>query len=62
MDKAIRLVEVHDGEIRTIPDKRSLFFDIHSTKEKQFGFCMELDNGEKLTCCGDEPAHPCERA
>ncbi len=62
MDKAIRLVEVHDGEIRTILDKKVTFFDIHSTKEKQFGFCMELDNGEKLTCCGDEPAHPCERA
>lgn len=30
-------------------------------KIKQFGFCMELGNGEKLTCCGDEPYNPCEK-
>ena len=30
-------------------------FDIHSTKAKQFGFTMQLGNGEKLTCCSDEP-------
>lgn len=62
MDRAIHLVEVHDGEIRTILGRKVTFFDIQSTKEKQFGFCMELDNGEKLTCCGDEPAHSCELA
>ena len=37
------------------------FFDIYSTKAKQFGFCIELDHGEKLTCCGDEPYHESER-
>ena len=31
------------------------FFDILSTKAKQFGFCMEYAEGKKLTCCGDEP-------
>lgn len=31
------------------------FFDIQSTKAKQFGYCMELGNGKILTCCGDEP-------
>lgn len=31
------------------------FFDIQSTKAKQYGFCMDLGNGRKLTCCGDEP-------
>lgn len=35
------------------------FFDIHSTKAKQFGFTLHLDNGETLTCIGDEPYQPC---
>lgn len=31
------------------------FFDIHSTKAKQFGFTMNLKNGKKFTFLGDEP-------
>ena len=38
------------------------FFDIQSTKAKQYGFCMDLGNGKKLTCCGDEPYDACELA
>ena len=34
------------------------FFDIGSVKAKQFGFVMEIADGERLTCCGDEPCHP----
>lgn len=37
------------------------FFDIQSSKAKQYGFCMDLGNGKKLTCCGDEPYAECER-
>ena len=37
------------------------FFDIQSTKAKQYGFCMDMGNGEKLTCCGDEPYNECEK-
>lgn len=51
----IHLIAVSDGEKRTICRHNITFFDIHSCKAKQFGFCMELDGGEKLTCCGDEP-------
>ena len=40
--------------------KKVTFFDIHSTKAKQFGFSMELSGGKKLTCCGDEPYNECE--
>lgn len=58
----IRFIVVKDGEMRHILGRKVTFFDIHSTKDKQFGFCMELDNGEKLTCCGDEPYNPCVRA
>jgi hypothetical protein len=36
------------------------FFDIGSTKAKQFGFQMIYDGGKVLTCCGDEPYNECE--
>ncbi len=34
------------------------FFDIQSTKAKQYGFRMDLGAGRKLTCYGDEPLVP----
>ncbi len=61
LDDRVHLIIVSDGETRIIYDKKVTFFDIHSTKAKQFGFTMELNHGEKLTCCGDEPYNPCER-
>ena len=30
-------------------------FDIHSTKERQFGFAAQLSGGRRLCCLGDEP-------
>ena len=57
----LHLVPVEDGETREIIGHETTFFDIHSTKAKQFGFMMELENGEKLTCCGDEPYNEKER-
>lgn len=62
MTEHIHFITVEDGETRHILDRKVTFFDIRSTKDKQFGFCMELDNGDKLTCCGDEPYNPCVRA
>ena len=53
--KRLFLIPVEDGESRNIIGHGVTFFDIHSTKAKQFGFSMELEKGEKLTCCGDEP-------
>lgn len=32
-----------------------IFFDILSTKEKQFGFSAEFADGMNLCCLGDEP-------
>ncbi len=61
IDSRLHLIEVHDGEEKTIMDRRVAFFDIQSTKAKQYGFCMELDGGGKLTCCGDEPYNEYER-
>ena len=46
---------MNDGETLDIIGQKVTFFDIQSTKAKQFGFSMELDDGKVLTCCGDEP-------
>ena len=56
-----KLIPINDGEAVNIIDHKVTFFDIGSTKLKQFGFSMELDGGEMLTCCGDEPFRECER-
>ena len=40
--KRLHLIAVKNGESVEILNKRVTFFDIQSTKAKQFGFCMEL--------------------
>lgn len=55
----IHLIPVQDGETRRILDYDVTFFDIHSTKAKQYGFTMSLKNGRRLTCAGDEPYNSC---
>ena len=57
----LHLVCVSDAETRTINDRNVTFFDIESTKAKQFGFSMELNSGKRLVCCGDEPYNDCEK-
>ncbi len=61
IDKRLHLISIEDGETKEILKKKVTFFDIHSTKARQFGFCMELENGDKITCCGDEPYNSCEK-
>lgn len=46
---------IEDGDKRIINGFPITFFDIHSTKARQFGFTMELDGHVKFTCLGDEP-------
>ena len=46
---------VADGETREIFGYQVQFFDIRSTKAKQFGFTLRLMNGKKFTFVGDEP-------
>ncbi|MCD8051238.1 MAG: MBL fold metallo-hydrolase [Clostridiales bacterium] len=53
----LHIVPVEDGETLDILGRPTTFFDIHSNKDQQFGFSMELEPGKKLTCCGDEPCH-----
>ena len=55
IDEGLHLVEVHDGETRSIIGHDITFLDIQSTKAKQYGFCMDMGDGRKFTCCGDEP-------
>ncbi|RGX55386.1 MBL fold metallo-hydrolase [Anaerotruncus sp. AF02-27] len=58
----IHFIPVADGETREICGYETTFFDIHSTKEKQYGFSLLLSDGQKLCCLGDEPYNPaCER-
>ncbi len=57
-DERILLIPVADGESRHILDYDVTFFDILSTKAKQFGFTTVLKNGKRLTCAGDEPYNP----
>lgn len=59
LGQRLHLVEVKDGESKLINGREFCFFDICSSKEKQFGFCLELDDG-RLCCCGDEPYRDCE--
>lgn len=59
IDDRFHFIEVKDGEQRTVIDREFTFFDIGSTKAKQFGFSMKTADGKKITCCGDEPY--CER-
>lgn len=60
-DDRIIFSEVKDGEAKLINGRKITFFDIRSAKAKQFGFCLEYENGARLTCCGDEPYNDCER-
>ena len=58
LDQKIRIIPVKNGETLSVMDYPVTFFDIESTKAKQYGFTMRLQNGRKLTCTGDEPYRP----
>ena len=55
MGERIQFDVVKAGDSRTILGCPVTFFDIGSTKAKQFGFTMQLTSGKKFTCVGDEP-------
>lgn len=59
--KLIFFVPLKNGDEKEILGSKVTFFDIGSTKAKQFGFTTVLDNGKKLTFTGDEPYHECCR-
>lgn len=54
--------DIADGTQAVLAGRKITFFDILSTKMKQFGFTAELEDGRKLCCLGDEPYNPgCEK-
>jgi ribonuclease Z len=55
IDERLHLVELTDGQALDIIGHQTTFFDIDSTKARQFGFSMELDDDKRLVYCGDEP-------
>lgn len=55
IDDRLHLKEVTDGETLDLIGHEVTFFDIRSTKAKQYGFRMKIGDGKMLTCCGDEP-------
>lgn len=59
-ETCLRLIIVEDGEMTQILGHPVTFFDIHSTKAKQFGFTLEFAPKRRLTCCGDEPYNEAE--
>ncbi|MDO4977838.1 MAG: MBL fold metallo-hydrolase [Eubacteriales bacterium] len=55
LGKRIHLVPVEDHQQMTIWNHQFTFFDIGSTKAKQYGFCMIYGDGKRLVFAGDEP-------
>ena len=47
--------ELHDGDSFDLGDMHVQCFDIHSTKELQYGFALTFADGKRLACLGDEP-------
>ena len=54
-DSRILFHVVEDGSREEILGDRFTFFDIGSTKEKQFGYQIQMKNGVLLAFPGDEP-------
>ena len=54
----ILFVAIESGDQMKLLDSDVTFFDIESTKARQFGFTMVTRDGIKIACCGDEPYNP----
>ncbi|EKQ53182.1 MULTISPECIES: MBL fold metallo-hydrolase [unclassified Clostridium] len=54
-DNRIVFNKIDDSYSTSILDRPITFFDIHSTKDLQYGFKTLLLNGKSLTFLGDEP-------
>ncbi len=55
LNDKVLLHKLADGESFSIDNWQLVAFDIHSTKEKQFGFRLVFPNNKTLVCLGDEP-------
>lgn len=57
-DTTIFVHKVKEGDQAEAAGMRLTFFDIRSTKMKQFGFQAILPDQQRLACLGDEPYNP----
>lgn len=58
LGERILLCQVEDGQSCRAAGMELTFFDIGSTKTKQYGFCASFDGTRTdLVCAGDEPIH-----
>lgn len=55
---SVVLHELTDGDHFAVGYLRLQCFDIHSSKEKQYGFVATFPDGKRLCCLGDEPYNP----
>lgn len=53
----IHLITVGQEQTLRISGQDFMFFNICSSRTKQFGFVMRYDGERKLVCYGDEPCH-----
>lgn len=58
LGNAVVLHTLSDGEQLQAAGMQLTCFDLHSPKEKQFGFSALLPDGQRLVCLGDEPYNP----
>jgi len=55
LGKRIHIIPIKDAEQKSFLDYKIVFFDILSTKMKQYGFHMNYENDKSLVFLGDEP-------
>ena len=55
LEGKLEMIQIKDQDSVTIYDWKLRFFDILSTKDKQYGFEMNLASGKRLVFLGDEP-------
>ena len=58
MDSRVVFHRLTDGQEFGVGDIAMQCFDIHSSKELQYGFRATLPDGTVLVCLGDEPYNP----
>jgi len=56
--ESILFIPVSDGQTEKIANCKVVFFDIHSTKLKQFGCTIKNKESGKIAFLGDEPFNP----
>lgn len=61
INNGLYFIKVNDKDTKNIIGKEVTFFDIHSSKDTQFGFSMKYDENQVLTCLGDEPYNEYEK-